>query len=58
MQNWRAVVTILASVPPNLPGLISSINPNIYVGGATKIYDFAWLFGVRLSSVFPLLIRI
>ncbi|KAM5535975.1 hypothetical protein V8D89_010415 [Ganoderma adspersum] len=43
--NWRAVVAILLSVPPNMPGLIASINPKIDVGGAIKIFDFAWLFG-------------
>ena len=41
------MVAILLSVPPNLPGLISSINPKINVGGAIKIFDFAWIFGVR-----------
>ena len=50
-QNWRAVVAILLSVPPNMPGLIASINPKIDVGGALKIFDFAWLFGVSLVLV-------
>ncbi|KAI1797159.1 NCS1 nucleoside transporter family [Ganoderma leucocontextum] len=49
--NWRAVVAILLSVPPNLPGLIASINPKIDVGGTTKIFDFAWLFGFFVASV-------
>ncbi|KAH9945441.1 NCS1 nucleoside transporter family [Epithele typhae] len=49
--NWRAVVTILVSVPPNLPGLINSINPKIAVGGATKVFSFAWLFGFFVSLV-------
>ncbi|KAI0649150.1 NCS1 nucleoside transporter family [Trametes meyenii] len=49
--NWRAVVAILVSVPPNMPGLISSINPKIDVGGAMKIFDFAWLFGFFTASV-------
>ena len=39
----------MVTVPPNLPGLISSINPKIDVGGAIKVFDFAWLFGVRLT---------
>ena len=55
-QNWRAVVTILVTVPPNLPGLIASINPAVQIGGAFKIFDFAWLFGVR--CVVHLLLRI
>ncbi|KAJ8469804.1 hypothetical protein ONZ51_g8748 [Trametes cubensis] len=49
--NWRAVAAILLSVPPNMPGLISSINPKISVGGAIKIFDFAWLFGFFTASV-------
>ena len=49
VQNWRAVVTILVTVPPNLPGLIASINPAVQIGGAFKIFDFAWLFGVSRS---------
>ena len=47
-QNWRAVVTILVTVPPNLPGLIASVNPTVEIGGAFKIFDFAWLFGVSV----------
>ena len=48
-QNWRAVVTVLVTVPPNLPGLIASVNPTIQIGGTFKIFDFAWLFGVSCS---------
>ena len=33
-----------------MPGLVASINPGIDVGGAAKIFDFAWLFGVSLFS--------
>ena len=39
---------MLATVPPLLPGLINSINTNIPVGGAVKIFSFAWLYGVSL----------
>ncbi|KAI0787767.1 cytosine-purine permease [Fomes fomentarius] len=49
--NWRAVVTILVSVPPNLPGLISAVNPKIRIGGATKLFSFAWIFGFTVSVV-------
>jgi NCS1 family nucleobase:cation symporter-1 len=30
--NWRALATLLAVVPLNLPGLINAINPKVYVG--------------------------
>lgn len=49
--NWRAVLTIVASVPPTLPGLINSINPKIKVGGAVFLFDIAWIFGFSVASV-------
>ena len=45
-KNWRAVLAILCSVPPTMPGLINSINPKIKVGGAVHLFDNAWIFGV------------
>ncbi|EPQ55779.1 cytosine-purine permease [Gloeophyllum trabeum ATCC 11539] len=49
--NWRACLALLISVPPNLPGLINSINTNIKVGGAVYVFDIAWLFGFTVASV-------
>ncbi|TBU57108.1 NCS1 nucleoside transporter family [Dichomitus squalens] len=49
--NWRAVVTILVAVPPNIPGLIAVINPAVRIGGTFKLFDFAWLFGFFASLV-------
>ena len=46
-QNWRAVLALLVSVPPNFPGLIASITRSVDVGRIGHVYDFAWLFGVR-----------
>ncbi|RDB19656.1 hypothetical protein Hypma_013249 [Hypsizygus marmoreus] len=59
--NWRAAVTLLCSVTPNLPGLIGNINKNIKVGNASHLFDIAWLFGFFtalivywiLSTIFP-----
>ncbi|KAI0926219.1 hypothetical protein AcW1_008440 [Taiwanofungus camphoratus] len=48
--NWRAVLAIVCSVPPNFPGLINSINPKIKVGAATHVFDFAWIFGFTVAS--------
>ena len=53
-QNWRAMLAIVVSVPPNLPGLVASIGPLVDVGRIGYVYNFAWLFGVRshvLASV-------
>ncbi|KNZ71862.1 hypothetical protein J132_05687 [Termitomyces sp. J132] len=43
--NWRAVVTLLCSVLPTMPGLIGNINPRINVGRALHLFDIAWLYG-------------
>ncbi|KAI0747193.1 NCS1 nucleoside transporter family [Daedaleopsis nitida] len=59
--NWRALLTMLLAIPPNIPGLIASINPAVEISGAYKVFSFAWLFGFfvslcvysALSLVFP-----
>ncbi|KAH7320408.1 cytosine-purine permease [Rhizoctonia solani] len=49
--NWRALLALLVSVPPNLPGLIYSINPTVNVGlGAKRSYSVAWLLGFSLAG--------
>jgi cytosine/uracil/thiamine/allantoin permease len=48
-ENWRALAALLVSVPPNMPGLINSINPSIHAGNAVFLFDVAYLFGVCLS---------
>ncbi|CAE6526085.1 unnamed protein product [Rhizoctonia solani] len=50
--NWRALLALLVSVPPNLPGLIHSINPTVNVGmGLQHSYKIAWLLGFSLAGV-------
>ena len=49
-QNWRAALALIIAVPPLLPGLINSINPKIYIGGASHIFDIAWLYGFFVAS--------
>ena len=44
-QNWRAALAMIIAVPPLLPGLINSINPSISIGGASYLFNVAWLFG-------------
>ncbi|KAJ3529036.1 hypothetical protein NM688_g7911 [Phlebia brevispora] len=48
--NWRAVLTMLVTIPPLMPGLINSINPKISAGGATHLFDIAWLYGFFVAS--------
>lgn len=50
IQNWRALLALICSVVPNLPGLIGDVNSSISVGGAAHLYDFAWMYGVRVGS--------
>lgn len=49
-QNWRAALALIITVPPLLPGLINSINPKVPVGGASHLFDIAWLFGFFVAS--------
>ncbi|KAI0806114.1 cytosine-purine permease [Irpex lacteus] len=49
--NWRAVLAVVVSVGPTLPGLIHSINPKIFVGNDSHLFDIAWIYGFTVSSV-------
>ncbi|KAJ5638182.1 hypothetical protein N7490_008061 [Penicillium lividum] len=59
--NWRAIVSFLIGVAPNLPGLINAVNSSIDVGVGVHPYQFGWLLGfcatggvyVGLSWWFP-----
>ena len=54
--NWRAVLAMLVSVGPNLPGLAYSImlnadgtNPVKITAGAKNLFTFDWLYGFTMS---------
>ncbi|KAF2687403.1 hypothetical protein K458DRAFT_333812 [Lentithecium fluviatile CBS 122367] len=49
--NWRAYVSFVIGFAPLLPGFAKSIEPTLNVGGAWKIYSFAWIFGFHLSML-------
>lgn len=59
--NWRALVALIISVTPQLPGLINAVNPSIPIGGIKYLTNFNWYFGiflclavhVGLSLLFP-----
>ncbi|KAK5657608.1 hypothetical protein OQA88_3187 [Cercophora sp. LCS_1] len=44
--NWRALVAMICSVTPQLPGLINAVNPDIPIGGAIYITNMNWYFGI------------
>ena len=41
---------MIIAVPPLLPGLVNSINTKIYIGGASYLFNIAWLFGFFVAS--------
>ena len=41
---------MITAVPPLLPGLINSINTRIYIGGASRLFNIAWLFSFFVAS--------
>jgi NCS1 family nucleobase:cation symporter-1 len=47
--NWRAYASFIIGVAPLLPGFAKSIDHSLNVGGAWKIYSFAWIFGFSAS---------
>jgi len=59
--NWRALVAMLISLGPNMPGLCQAVNPNIHIGGFAYIADISYIYGfcsafivyTVVSHVFP-----
>ncbi|KAK7203245.1 permease for cytosine/purines, uracil, thiamine, allantoin-domain-containing protein [Myxozyma melibiosi] len=60
--NWRAVVTFVISLTPNLPGLANSVTPSLGLsGGIVHVWDINYLYGFwvavfvysSLSLLFP-----
>lgn len=49
--NWRAFAAFFLGLTPLLPGFAKSIDHNLDVGGAWKVYTFAWLFGFTAASL-------
>jgi NCS1 family nucleobase:cation symporter-1 len=47
--NWRAYASFIIGFAPLLPGFAKSIDNSLDVGGAWKIYSFAWIFGFFIS---------
>ncbi|KAH0359579.1 hypothetical protein KCU65_g9871, partial [Aureobasidium melanogenum] len=49
--NWRAVVALLSSLVPNIPGLASSVNKSLSIpSGFAHIYDMNYLYGFVSAS--------
>jgi NCS1 family nucleobase:cation symporter-1 len=49
--NWRAYASFMIGFLPLLPGFAKSIDNSLNIGGAWKIYTFAWLFGFFTSTL-------
>lgn len=51
-MNWRALLTLVLTVTPTLPGLANAINPSVSISqGATNLYSVTWLFSFSSSCV-------
>ncbi|KDQ12362.1 hypothetical protein BOTBODRAFT_56931 [Botryobasidium botryosum FD-172 SS1] len=48
--NWRALLAVLVSVPPNMPGFIHSINPAVNIGAGANMYSLAYIIGFVLAG--------
>lgn len=49
--NWRAFAAFLVAIGPLLPGFSKSIDHNLDVGGAWKIYTFSCMYGFTVSGL-------
>jgi len=49
--NWRALIALLVSFVPNIPGMAAAVNPNVNIGGAAYIYDIFYLYGFTSAFV-------
>jgi len=47
--NIRAFISFFLAVAPLMPGFAKSIEITLNVGGAWKLYTFAWIFGFVIS---------
>lgn len=49
--NWRAYVSLLCAIAPNMPGMVNSINPSIGIGNARYPYMVSNLVGDAIACV-------
>jgi NCS1 family nucleobase:cation symporter-1 len=50
--NWRAIVSLVLAVLPNLPGFINAATGrSIFWGVFDQIYSYAWFVGVPLAVI-------
>jgi len=49
--NWRALIAMLVSLGPNMPGLCAAVNPSLNIGGAQYIADISYIYGFTSAFV-------
>ncbi|KAF1813557.1 putative uracil permease [Eremomyces bilateralis CBS 781.70] len=49
--NWRALVALMCSIVPALPGLAKNVNPDVKIGGAEYLNNFSWYYGIVVAFV-------
>ncbi|KAG9857620.1 uridine permease-like protein Fui1, partial [Aureobasidium melanogenum] len=59
--NWRAMLAMICSIGPAMPGLAQNISPSLNIGGALYVADLVWYYGflsafvvyVTVSKIWP-----
>lgn len=59
--NWRAMLAMLCSIGPAIPGLAQNISPSLDIGGDKYVSDLVWYYGflsaflvyVTVSKIWP-----
>jgi NCS1 family nucleobase:cation symporter-1 len=49
--NWRAVVALVISILPNIPGFLGTVKALEVSPAWMKLYDYAWFVGFTLAFV-------
>ena len=54
LQNWRAAVAMLVSVPPTFPGFVDNVKAGggVQLGIGPRLFDIAFLLGVSSVQLF------
>jgi len=57
LQNWRAAVAMVVSVPPTFPGFVDNVKARggVQLGIGPRLFDIAFLLGVSSVHVFEYL---
>ena len=54
LQNWRAAIAMVVSVPPTFPGFVDNVKARggVQLGTGPRLFDIAFLLGVSSVHLF------